>query len=93
MRIAVLEIRLHLPGVHSLKEKRSIIKGLLAKVQQRFAVAAAEVAHQDVWQTAGLGMAVVGNDAALLQSRLRKVVESIEQSGQVVVADFRVDVL
>ncbi|MBF0176631.1 MAG: DUF503 domain-containing protein [Magnetococcales bacterium] len=86
-------MRLHLPGVHSLKEKRGIIKGLLARVQQRFAVAVAEVEHQDVWQSAGLGMAAVGNDAALLQSRLRKVVQFIERSGQVVVADFRVDVI
>ncbi|MBF0137109.1 MAG: DUF503 domain-containing protein [Magnetococcales bacterium] len=93
MRIGVLEVRLHLPGVHSLKEKRSIVKGLLARIRNQFEVAAAEVDHLDLWQSAGLGMAAVGNDTALLQSRLRKVVTFIEQSGQASVADFRVDVI
>ncbi|MBF0623732.1 MAG: DUF503 domain-containing protein [Magnetococcales bacterium] len=93
MQIGVLEVRLDLPGVHSLKGKRGIIKGLLARIRQRFEVAAAEVAHQDRHQTAGLGMAVVGNDVALLQRRLQQVVTFIENSGQGVVVDYRVDVI
>jgi uncharacterized protein YlxP (DUF503 family) len=42
-----------------LKEKRAVVKSILHGAQNRFAVAAAEVAHQDKWQRAGLGFAAV----------------------------------
>ncbi|MBF0426017.1 MAG: DUF503 domain-containing protein [Magnetococcales bacterium] len=93
MRVGILEIELHLPGVRSLKEKRGIIKSLTARIRQRFQVAIAEVAHQDAWQSAGLGAAAVGNDAALLQERLRALVRAIEESGLVVLVDFHIEIL
>ena len=52
---------LHLPAVHSLKEKRAVIRPILDGARHRFQVAAAEVDHQDQWQRAGLGMAAVGS--------------------------------
>ncbi len=93
MRIGIMELRLNLPGVHSLKQKRGIVKSLLAQSRNRFQVAAAEVAHQDHWRTAGLGFALVGNDASLLQSRLAKLLDFIENGGQGVVADYQVEIL
>ena len=40
MRIAAMTFRLHAPWVHSLKEKRMIVKSLVAKLQNRFRVSA-----------------------------------------------------
>ena len=39
-----LELDLLLGDVHSLKEKRSLVRPLLAEIRRRFAVSAAEVA-------------------------------------------------
>ncbi|MBF0584094.1 MAG: DUF503 domain-containing protein [Magnetococcales bacterium] len=93
IHVAVLSVRLDLPGVHSLKQKRGIIKGLLARVQNRFQLAVAEVGQQDVWQTADLAFAAVGNEVAVLQSRMQKVAEFIETDAEGVVVDFRVEFL
>ncbi|MBF0284585.1 MAG: DUF503 domain-containing protein [Magnetococcales bacterium] len=93
MRVAALEIRLQLPGVRSLKEKRSIVKGLLARVRQRFEVAAAEVGDLDAWSLASLGFCAVGNDAGVLQSRLGQVVEFVSRSGDGFILDYRVEVI
>ncbi|MBF0143877.1 MAG: DUF503 domain-containing protein [Magnetococcales bacterium] len=93
MRIGLLELTLHLPGVRSLKEKRGIVKGLLARVRQRFEVSAAEVAYQDQWQSVGLGVALVGNEVGPLQGRLRQVVRFCEMNGEVVVGDYHIEVL
>ncbi|MBF0427659.1 MAG: DUF503 domain-containing protein [Magnetococcales bacterium] len=93
MRVGVLEVHLELPGVHSLKEKRSVIKGLLEKIQHRFQVAAAEVEEMDRTDGAGLGFAAVGNEVGVLQSRLQKVVSFIDTSGQGVLVDYRVEIL
>ena len=49
--IAVLTIKLHAPWVHSLKEKRMIVKSVVAKIQNKFQVSAAEVEDQDIHQS------------------------------------------
>lgn len=93
MRVALLEIELDLGPVHSLKEKRGVLKGLLHRMRVRHEVAAAEVARQDVLRSTGLGFSAVGNDAAVLQRRMQKIVSDLEHQGQMVVVDFRVDIL
>ncbi|MBO7405190.1 MAG: DUF503 domain-containing protein, partial [Clostridia bacterium] len=50
MKITAITFRLHAPWVHSLKEKRMIVKSLLAKLQNRFHVSAAEIDEQDTHQ-------------------------------------------
>ena len=61
MFVAALAVELHLPDVHSLKEKRAIVKPVLEGARHRHHVSAAEVAHQDSWQRASLGFAVVAS--------------------------------
>jgi uncharacterized protein YlxP (DUF503 family) len=54
---------LHLPAVHSLKEKRAVIRPILDGAHHRFHVAAAEVGYQDKWQRALLAVAAVGAES------------------------------
>ena len=64
MHVATLQVELHIPNSHSLKEKRAVIKPILEGARRRFQVAAAEVDHQGKWQRASLGFAVVGASPA-----------------------------
>ena len=82
-----------LPDIHSLKEKRGVVKSLLEKTHHRFRVATAEVDYLEFCGSAGLAFTTVGNDVAVLQSRLQKVVQFIESSSIGVVVDFRVEFL
>ena len=50
MKIAAMTFRLHAPWVHSLKEKRMIVKSLIAKLQNKFHVSAAD----SIWIIANL---------------------------------------
>jgi uncharacterized protein YlxP (DUF503 family) len=61
---ATLTIDLHVPQARSLKSKRAVVRPILEGLRHRFAVAAAEVDHQDQWQRAGLAVAVVGSSAS-----------------------------
>jgi len=61
MHVVALSIDLHLPQVHSLKEKRSVIRPMLEGCRHRFGVAAAEVDYQERWQRAELGFSVVSS--------------------------------
>lgn len=78
MVVATCIITLDLEGVRSLKEKRRILKSILAHLHQGFNLSAAEIDAQDVWQTAVIGLAAAGNDQHHLHSVLEKAVDWIE---------------
>jgi uncharacterized protein YlxP (DUF503 family) len=59
MAVGLLTLHFHLPGCASLKEKRSRIKPILARLHREFNVSAAELARQDAWQEAVLACALV----------------------------------
>lgn len=86
MFIATAKIKLHLPWVHSLKEKRMVVKSLIAKVRNQFNISAAEVEEQDIHQIAVLGFAGIAGDKAQADSILDHVLNFVEDNteGEVV---------
>jgi len=75
MWVGSLEFDLLLGDVHSLKEKRSLVRPLIADVRSRFQVSVAEVDHLDLHRRAGLGVAVVSPD----RSHLTDVLDAVER--------------
>lgn len=63
MHVASITMDLRLPAVHSLKEKRAVLRPILDGARRRYAVAAAEVGSQEAWQSATIGMAAVSGSA------------------------------
>jgi len=59
MFVGTLEIELLLGDVHSLKEKRGIVRPIVAEVQRKFAVSVAEAGHLELHRRALIGVAVV----------------------------------
>ena len=64
MFAGVLEIDLLLGDVHSLKEKRSVVRPIVAEVRKKFEVSVAEAGHLELHRRALIGVAVVAPDAA-----------------------------
>ena len=58
-----LELDLLLGDVHSLKEKRAVVKPIVAELRRRFTVAAAEVGDPDLHRRAQVGVAAVAGQA------------------------------
>jgi len=80
MVVVVATVDVYLPGVASLKEKRGILKALIARLHKVFNIAVAEVDLNDVWQSAALGMAIVSTSAAHAESKLENVLGWIERN-------------
>ena len=80
MRIAVLTFRLHAPWVHSLKEKRMIIKSLVAKLQNRFHVSAAEIDERDTHQIIVVGVAAIVPHNAMADSLMEEISVFVEEN-------------
>ena len=64
MWIGWLEFDLLLGDVRSLKQKRSAVRPLIAELQRRFSVSAAETGSQELYRRAGVGLAAVAGDRA-----------------------------
>jgi uncharacterized protein len=62
--IGALTADLLLGDVHSLKEKRAVVKPIVAELRRRFTVAAAEVGDPDLHRRAQVGVATVAGQAA-----------------------------
>ncbi len=80
MVIGICEISLHLPDCHTLKEKRQIVKSIIARVRNQFEVAIAEVEDNDLWQIATLGVSCVGNSSQHAGDVLESVRRYIEET-------------
>ncbi len=78
MTVGLLTLHIQLPGCSSLKEKRSRLKPLIARLRREFNVAVAEMDQQDVWQSAVLGCASISNDHAYTQRELQQIVHWLE---------------
>ena len=80
MIVGVIEITLHLPESHSLKDKRQIITSVMTRVRQRFEIAVAEVGENDRWQIAQLGMSCVSNSHQHAEEVLNHARRYIEET-------------
>ena len=80
MFVAVAKITLHLPENQSLKGKRQVLKPIIAKVQNQFNVAVAEVGSQDLWQKAEVGICCLSENHQHAEEMLAKVIDFVQDS-------------
>ena len=80
MNVGVCKLSLRLPENQSLKGKRRVVSSLCSKVRNKFNVAIAEVADNDSWQLATLGVTCVSNNSRHVDEVLDQVVSFIERS-------------
>jgi len=94
MKVGVSQITLHLPGCHSLKDKRQVVKSVMARVRQQFEVAIAEVDEQDRWQIAVLGVSCVSNSSQHIDEILERVRRYIEETRpDIIVTNVEVEII
>ena len=87
MMIAAVTFRLHAPWVHSLKEKRMVVKSLIAKLQNRFHVSAAEIDEQDTHQLIVIGAAAIVPHPAMADSLMDEISQFVEENTDAEVLD------
>ncbi|MCX5911277.1 MAG: DUF503 domain-containing protein, partial [Deltaproteobacteria bacterium] len=93
MVVGVCQLELYLHDNFSLKGKRQVLKSITQRARQRFNIAIAEVADQDLWQKAVLGICAVGNDRQRVNSTLDQVINFIEETQLTDVADSQIEII
>jgi uncharacterized protein YlxP (DUF503 family) len=84
--VGTLVVDVLLGDVHSLKEKRSVVRPIVAELRRRFEVAAAETGDVDLHRRAEIAVAVVS-------STHRHAVQVLEQCERLVAAHPEVELL
>ena len=75
----IITFRLH--DCRSLKGKRKVIKSIISRLRNNFNASVAEIGSNDVHQRAEIGFSLVGNDQAIINSKIDKMVNLAEDLG------------
>jgi uncharacterized protein YlxP (DUF503 family) len=82
MIVGVLTAQMHLQGITSLKQKRSIIKSVTGRLKSRFNISISEVDHQDQKSSAVIGITLVSNDTQFINKQFDSVIEFMRGDGR-----------
>jgi uncharacterized protein YlxP (DUF503 family) len=83
MYVGASRIELRIRDIRSLKEKRKVVKSIIADIGRAYPVAIAEVDHQDLWQRADLGVAVVSGSPGRVDRMLTAVRSDLDRRTEI----------
>ncbi len=93
MFTGLMTVQMHLHGLNSLKDKRSIVKSLIERLRSRFNASVAEVDQNDSRSSALIGIAVVSNDKTHAGQQLDVIASFIRQDGRFGVGQIEREVI
>jgi uncharacterized protein YlxP (DUF503 family) len=93
MFVGSASIELLIPHSNSLKSKRQVLKTLKDRLHNKFNVSVAEVDHNDLWQRALIGVAVVANQNNFARQVLSEVLEYIHRENGIEVINYNIEIL
>ncbi|UCH06303.1 MAG: DUF503 domain-containing protein [Deltaproteobacteria bacterium] len=93
MVVGTLKLSVYIHNNHSLKEKRKVVKSVVAKVHNKFNVSIAEVGSNDKWQMIELGISAVGNDRRFVNSALDTILSYIDSLYLGEIVDSSIEIL
>ncbi len=93
MIIGVLHLDFVIYGVHSLKEKRRVVKSIIAQIRNKFNCSVAETDYQDLWQRTKITVCVVSNEQRFANSQLNEIVKFAVSHAEAQILDYRIEML
>jgi uncharacterized protein YlxP (DUF503 family) len=91
--IGVLHIELLIPGSHSLKEKRRVVKSLKQQIHNRYNCSVAEIGEKDLWARATLAACVIGDDTRFVNAQLNEIARFAAQKNGAELLDYHIEML
>ena len=78
MRVIIMKVNLKADWVHSLKEKRMVVKSIVAKLQNKFNISVCEIENQDIHNLITIGIAGIALDSKVCDSTIDNIINYIE---------------
>jgi uncharacterized protein YlxP (DUF503 family) len=89
--VGCITFRIH--QCRSLKEKRKVVKAIVARIRNHFNASVAEVADNDVYQRAVVGVSLVGGDRRLINAKLDKLFNFADELGLAEMIDTQLEII
>lgn len=93
MKIYILKVDLRAVWVHSLKEKRMVVKSIISKLKNKFNISVAEIENQDVHQIVTIGIIGISLDQSSCYSNKENIINFIETNTDAEIINIDEDVL
>jgi len=87
----IITFRLH--DCRSLKGKRKIVKSIISRLRNNFNVSVAEVGSNDIHQRAEIGFVLVGNNKAVINSKIDKIFNMADELGLAELIDSKMEII
>lgn len=87
MVVGIAKLKFTASWVHSLKEKRMVIRSILGKVRSKFHISISEVEAHDIHQTIVLGLSIVTSDTKMADQMIDEIINYIEVSTEAELLD------
>ena len=84
-------LRIH--ECRSLKEKRLVVKAVIARVRNHFNASMAEIEDNDIYQRAVIGVALVGNETGVVNAKMDKILDFVEALGLAEMTDSEMEII
>lgn len=93
MILGTVTFKIHIPYAQSLKEKRSVVKSIIAKIQNKFKLSVAEIDLQNQWQIALIGVAIIANETKIVEKQITWVIEFLDNQAEFEVVEISTEIL
>ncbi|NMF06356.1 DUF503 domain-containing protein [Clostridium beijerinckii] len=89
MNILFMKVTLRASWVHSLKEKRMIVKSIIQKLKNKFNISVSEAYEQDAHKTIVIGIAGMCSNSAQADSTMENIITFIENNTDAEIIDIQ----
>lgn len=89
MKVYAIELTLRAPWVHSLKEKRMILKSILKKLHNTFNISVGEIDKQDEHQIMVIGIVGLALTMRQLESRMEEIITFVDETTEAEIIDIK----
>jgi uncharacterized protein YlxP (DUF503 family) len=93
MVVGIGKIIYRLHDCHSLKEKRTIVKSIIKRIQNNFNASVAEVGSNDIHQKAEIGFALIGNSVNVINSKIDMLFNLADELGLAELIDTEMEII
>ena len=93
MVVGVGHIVFRIHQCRSLKEKRKVVKAIVARIRNHYNASVAEVADNDIYQRAVIGISLVGSDRRMINAKLDKVFNFADGLGLAEMIDSQLEII
>ena len=80
MRVLIIKVYLRAQWVHSLKEKRMVLKSIISRLRNKFNVSVSEIDYQDSHKEMAIGIVTICGTTAIADSTMENIISFIEEN-------------